>query len=116
MVVWKGVFLMRWLKDFGTDMPITVDDIRRMIKKQQHKSNKWVWVTVIIAVMTAVAGMIWWISYRDEKMTEEYYEYFDDEEDWEDDDEYDDYYEDDQSDEDDEMHQEVDDDTDKVTF
>ena len=85
------------------EFPLTIDEMRALIKKEESK--KYMWLAVATTVVAALVGLIIWISKRREKDLEEHYEYFDDDFD-ELDENYEDFDEsiyDDEEDEDDEQ-------------
>ncbi len=68
------------------EFPLTVEEVRGMIKKE--KSSKYVWVGIAIGVIMALVGVIIWLAKKNCKDVEEHYEYFDD---MDDDKDYDDF-------------------------
>lgn len=58
------------------DFPLTVEDVRRLMKKEESK--KWTWFAVGAGVITILTVLILWVAKRREKDLEEHYEYFDD--------------------------------------
>lgn len=59
------------------DFPLTVEEIRQLMKKEESK--KWTWVAVGVGVITVLTALIVWVAKRREKDFEEHYEYFEDE-------------------------------------
>ncbi len=62
---------MRW-----NEFPLTVEEVRRLMKKDDHK--KYAWLAVAISVIAILVGVMIWIMKKREKDLEEHYEYFDD--------------------------------------
>lgn len=75
---------MAKLKDF----PLTVEEVRALVKKQESKKS--MWLGIAIGVIVVLIALIIWVARQKDKDLEEHYEYFDDEFD-EYDDEYDDF-------------------------
>lgn len=86
----EGAHIMkRWMKD----VPLTMDEIRALIKKKD-KQSKWIWIGIGISIICSLIALVLWVRNRNELATEEYYEYFDDE-DFDDFEDFDEEYEDD---------------------
>lgn len=45
---------------------------------KKDKSNKGLWLGIILTVVTALVGVVLWLKSRNDEYIEEYYEYFDD--------------------------------------
>ena len=45
---------------------------------KKDKSNKGLWLGIILAVVAALVGVVLWLKSRNDEYIEEYYEYFDD--------------------------------------
>lgn len=58
------------------DFPLTVEEIRQLMKREESK--KWTYVAVGVGVITALIALIVWVAKRREKDFEEHYEYFED--------------------------------------
>ena len=58
------------------DLPLTVEEVRSIMKKEDAKRATW--VAVGIGVIAILVGIIIWVAKRREKDLEEHYEYFDD--------------------------------------
>jgi len=69
------------------DFPLTVEEVRRLMKEE--KAKRATWVAVGIVVISILVGIIIWLAKKKDKDLDEHYEYIDD-----DFDEYDDDYED----------------------
>lgn len=67
------------------EFPVTMDEIRDMMKKEEAK--RYSVIIAAVGVVAILAGLIIWIGKRREKDLEDHYEYFDD-----DFDELDDHY------------------------
>lgn len=63
------------MKDRFRDFPLTVEEVRRMMKKEDAKRATW--IAVGITVVTILVGLIIWIAKKREKDLKEHYEYFD---------------------------------------
>ena len=57
------------------DLPITVEEVRRIMKKEEAKRATW--VAVGVTVIAVLVGVVIWVAKRREKDLEEHYEYFD---------------------------------------
>ena len=69
----KGVVKMAGrMKDF----PLTVEEVRRLMKKEDSK--RCAWFAVGVGVIAILVALILWVAKRREKDLEEHYEYFDD--------------------------------------
>lgn len=51
---------------------------KRMCCGKKDKSNKGLWLGIILAVVAALVGVVLWLKSRNDEYIEEYYEYFDD--------------------------------------
>lgn len=69
------------------DFPLTVEEVRRLMK--QEKAKRATWAMVGVVVISVLVGIIIWLAKKKDKDLDEHYEYIDD--DFE---EYDDDYED----------------------
>ena len=45
---------------------------------KKDKSNKGLWLGIILTVVAALVGVVLWLKSRNDEYIEEYYEYFDD--------------------------------------
>lgn len=82
----KGAHIMkRWMRD----MPLTMDEVRALMKKED-KQSKWVWLGVGISIVCSLIAIALWICNRRNRDMEHYFEYFDDEDFDDEDFEYDD--------------------------
>lgn len=59
------------------DFPLTIDEVRALIKEEQSK--KGIWIGVGVGVLVVLIGVIIWIAAitQKDKDLEEHYEYFD---------------------------------------
>ncbi|MBE6021950.1 MAG: hypothetical protein E7231_01800 [Cellulosilyticum sp.] len=73
------------MRDRLRDLPLTVEEVRRLMKKEEAK--RVTWIAVGVSVIAVLVGVIIWIAKKREKELEEHYEYID--EDFEDFDELD---------------------------
>lgn len=64
------------MKERFRDFPLTVEDVKRIMKKEEAKRATW--FAIGISVVLILAGLVIWIAKRREKDLEEHYEYFDD--------------------------------------
>lgn len=58
------------------DFPLTVEEVRRLMKKEDSK--RCAWFAVGVGVIAILVALILWVAKRREKDLEEHYEYFDD--------------------------------------
>lgn len=58
------------------EIPLTVDEVKELIKKDKHKSNTGV-ILAVVGVVAALVGIVIWIAKKREKDLEEHYEFFD---------------------------------------
>ena len=63
------------MKDRFRDFPLTVEEVRRLMKKEDAKRATW--LAVGVSVVAILVGLVIWIAKRREKDLEEHYEYFD---------------------------------------
>lgn len=63
------------MKDRLRDFPLTVEEVRRLIKKEDAKRATW--FALGVSVVAILVGLVIWIAKRREKDLEEHYEYFD---------------------------------------
>lgn len=63
------------MKDRFRDFPLTVEEVRRLMKKEDAKRATW--MAVGVGVITILIALIIWVAKRREKDLEEHYEYFD---------------------------------------
>lgn len=73
MIDSKGVDGM---KERFSDFPLTVEEIRRIMKKEESKRATW--FAIGVSVVLVLVGLVIWIAKKREKDLEEHYEYFDD--------------------------------------
>ena len=64
------------MKDRFRDFPLTVEEVRRIMKKEEAKRATW--IAVSVSVIAVLVGIIIWIAKKRDKDLEEHYEYFDD--------------------------------------
>ena len=69
----KGVEKM---KDRFRDFPLTVEEVRKLMKKEEAKRATW--FAIGVGIITILVALIIWVAKRREKDLEEHYEYFDD--------------------------------------
>lgn len=58
------------------EFPLTVEEVRRLMKKEEAK--KYAWFAIGVSVVTILVALVLWIAKRRERDLEEHYEYFDD--------------------------------------
>lgn len=58
------------------DFPLTVEEVRALMKKEDSK--KCVWFAMGVGVIVILIALVIWIAKKREKDLEEHYEYFDD--------------------------------------
>ena len=63
------------MKDRFRDFPLTVEEVRRIMKKEDAKRATW--IAVGITVVTILVGLVIWVAKKREKDLKEHYEYFD---------------------------------------
>lgn len=63
------------MKDRFRDFPLTVEEVRRLMKKEDAKRATW--IAVGVGVIAVLVGLVIWIAKRRDKDLEEHYEYFD---------------------------------------
>ncbi len=64
------------MKSRMKDFPLTVEEVRALMKKDDSK--KYVWFVVGASVIAILIALIIWVAKKREKDLEEHYEYFDD--------------------------------------
>lgn len=64
------------MKNRIKDFPLTVEEVRALMKKDDSK--KYVWFIVGASVIAVLIAVIIWVAKKREKDLEEHYEYFDD--------------------------------------
>lgn len=63
------------MKDRFRDFPLTVEEVRKMMKREDAKRATW--FAVGVGVITILVALVIWVAKRREKDLEEHYEYFD---------------------------------------
>lgn len=63
------------MKDRFRDFPLTVEEVRKMMKRKDSKRATW--FAVGVGVITILVAVVIWVAKRREKDLEEHYEYFD---------------------------------------
>lgn len=64
------------MKERFRDFPLTVEEVRRIMKKEESKRATW--FAIGVSVVLVLVGLVIWITKKREKDLEEHYEYFDD--------------------------------------
>lgn len=64
------------MKNRMKDFPLTVEEVRALIKREDSK--RCVWFVIGASVIAVLIALIIWIAKKREKDLEEHYEYFDD--------------------------------------
>lgn len=64
------------MKERFRDFPLTVDEVRRIMRKEE--SRRATWCAIGISVIAILVGLIIWIAKKRDKDLSEHYEYFDD--------------------------------------
>lgn len=69
------------MKTRWKEFPLTVEEVRELMRRDDHKKDdhkKGTWIAVAVGVVAILVGVVIWIAKKREKDLEEHYEYFDD--------------------------------------
>ncbi len=66
------------MRNAWREMPITVGEVKELIKDNNRKNSKGA-IIAVFSVVAVLIGIVIWVAQKREKDLEEHYEYFDDE-------------------------------------